>query len=99
MVRFIPEAARLGTVVCVAVVLFGITEAMAREIQSTPENQSLVCWQNGVKIVERTNLAHKEEKDSGTKPLHFVDLDKEKSPVKLYNLGESLCLVQGEPIP
>ncbi|MBF0294624.1 MAG: hypothetical protein HQL96_05505 [Magnetococcales bacterium] len=63
-----------------------------------PGHFSLTCWQQGVKIVERSNLATlKENPMLGQSPLHFVTRGKERLPVQIFHMGETFCIVQGEP--
>ncbi|MBF0178630.1 MAG: hypothetical protein HQM03_01250 [Magnetococcales bacterium] len=65
---------------------------------SRPGHYSLTCWQQGVKIVERGNLATlKEHPMLGQSPLQFVTRGKERLPVQIFNMGETFCIVQGEP--
>lgn len=99
----IPVPARLTTMTLLATMML-TSNAMAgvsnaeESILTSSGNFSLTCWQQGIKILDRKNLASlSENPTAGQKPIQFMDRGKGKFPVLLYDLGQTLCLVQGEP--
>ncbi|MBF0460434.1 MAG: hypothetical protein HQL87_03480 [Magnetococcales bacterium] len=65
---------------------------------TSPGHYMLTCWQHGVKIVDHKNLANLQENPAaGQKPIQLTDRGKDGLTVQIYNLGDTLCQVQGTP--